>query len=581
MTRPVLIGNVSAATGDRLDAISRMLTGTYKVDALVGDWLSEMNLSWRAFEHMKDPQKGYDEHFLQSFKLAAEEFASQNVKLVVNAGAFNPRGLVVQVERILAQYGDKGKAKVVAWIEGDNVEAQCRDHPEEIRHLHDGTSLKEWKLQAPGELLGPLQEGADIVIAGRITDASPVMALAAWWHGWQQHELDKMAQALAAGHILECGTYVTGGNFSGFKSALSNFFDLGHPIAQISDDGTTIITKQPCDNGYITVETMTCQILYEIQGPFYYNSDVIADLTNISFTEEGPDRIRICNVRGLPAPETLKVVLQGHGGYQGELAFHPTGLDIKEKFESFKLMTERILKDDLVNGDLTLLECQLYGSEVIDPRSQREATAYIRIFFQGKTEEVVRRAGVLALSNYIQGYPGVMPNLDTRLAQPKPFLILWPGVISRSMVIQTVHIKDRVIQVEESMPITPLLELPKQPSYEPTSPIPLPNFGPTVPAPLGHVVYARKQLKKWHWLRNFLSSAMLRRLLAHDAARVRKIERCEFPNLRVVHFVLHGILETGVGSTAVLDSLGKNVAEFLRARVVDIPSQFYNLKAKI
>lgn len=181
------------------------------------------------------------------------------------------------------------------------------------------------------------------------------------------------------------------------------------------------------------------------------------------------------------------------------------------------------------------------------------------------------------MSNYIQGYPGIMPNLDSRLAQPKPFLVLWPGLMPRSLVSQTVHIKGKTFTVDESMPITPFSELPKQPSYDPISPVSLPQFGPTVRAPLGHVVYARSGDKgpnvnismfcsgrngqeafaKWEWLKNFLSAAMLRRLLGHDAVRVQKIERCEFPNLRAVHFVLHGILGSGVGSTAVLDSLGK------------------------
>lgn len=175
-----------------------------------------MNLPWRAIDYMRDPHKGYDEHFLECFKLAAGAFVSGNVKLVTNAGAFNPKGLASQIERVLANYGDKGKGKVVAWIEGDNVEIQCQNHPDKVRHLHDGTSLKEWKLKAitSNVYLGAwgitraLQEGADIVIAGRVTDASPVMGIAAWWHNWQQHELDKLAQALAAGHILECGTYV-------------------------------------------------------------------------------------------------------------------------------------------------------------------------------------------------------------------------------------------------------------------------------------------------------------------------------------------------------------------------------------
>lgn len=185
---------------------------------------------------------------------------------------------------------------------------------------------------------------------------------------------------------------------------------------------------------------------------------------------------------------------------------------------------------------------------------------------------------------------------------PKPILEFWPGLIPRSAVTQVVHLpNNQSLVVSEQIPLLKPSDVPKQPSYEPTFPVPLSTFGPTVRVPLGHIVYARsgdkgpnvnvgffcsgpnphEEQEKWDWLRSFLSTPTLRKILGRDAEKAVLIERCEFPQLRVVHFVLHGVLGTGVGTTAVLDALGKNVAEFLRARQVEIPVKFYNPAAKI
>jgi len=188
--------------------------------------------------------------------------------------------------------------------------------------------------------------------------------------------------------------------------------------------------------------------------------------------------------------------------------------------------------------------------------------------------------------------------MDMRTTRPKPFLKFWPGLMPRSLTSQTVHFPDKSISVAEPIPLLKPSQVPIQPSYEPTSPVPLAKFGPTVRIPLGHIVYARSGDKgpnvnvgffcagrdeqaKWDWLRSFLTTAQLRRLLGDNNPKTGRIERCEFPGIMAVHFLIHGVLGTGVASTSVLDSLGKNVAEFIRARMVDVPSQFYDPRAKI
>jgi hypothetical protein len=175
-----------------------------------------MNLPWRAMEYERDATKGYEMPFLHSFRLAARQFVSREVKMVANAGALNPKQLATEVQKVLDEAPNSGKSKIVAWLEGDNVLPYCEEAPDKFTHIHDGKTLTDWGKKpitanaytGSWGIVKALQEGADIVITGRVTDASPVIAVAAWWHGWKEHEFDKLAHALAAGHLVECGPYV-------------------------------------------------------------------------------------------------------------------------------------------------------------------------------------------------------------------------------------------------------------------------------------------------------------------------------------------------------------------------------------
>lgn len=136
-----------------------------------------------------------------------------------------------------------------------------------------------------------LKHDASIVLCGRVADASPIIACAAYHHGWSREYYSELAHAFVAGHFLECSTYVTGGNFSGFKSIPTPVVELAFPIVEVENDGTFVVTKQRDRGGMVTTETCKAQLLYEIQGPYYYNSDVVAVLSDIKLEQVGPDRV--------------------------------------------------------------------------------------------------------------------------------------------------------------------------------------------------------------------------------------------------------------------------------------------------
>jgi hypothetical protein len=378
----------------------------------------------------------------------------------------------------------------------------------------------------------------------------------------------------------------TGGFFPGFKR-IKNYYDLAFPIAEVHADGTSVITKQPNHNGIVTVETVRCQMLYEIQGRYYYNPDVIADLSTAKVTAEGPDRVRISGIKGLPPPESLKVSVMAHGGYQAEINVFAVGLDIQEKAESWANMTRRRFgipeNGDLTGSKFETLSFQCLGTAEPNPHSEDAATVHVRIFAQAKDYETlaVENFKDPVIENLISGYPGFTPSLEYhRTGAPKPFLAYFPGLLPRGL-IEPVKVyfleSDEVITIPHPVFVTPIAQLPKQENYEPTNPVDLKTFGETVRIPLGYQVYARSGDKganvncglfprgnsqeEWDWFRTYMSTSKVLELLGDDAKEVERVERVEFAEIHAVHFVLVGLLSGGggggVASTVRPDSLGK------------------------
>ena len=182
-----------------------------------------------------------------------------------------------------------------------------------------------------------LTAGADVVVTGRVTDASVVVGPAIAHFGWTPTSYDELAGAVVAGHVIECGAQATGGNFSGFRRLVQDGMDparpLGFPIAEIAADGSSVITKHDGTGGAVTVDTVTAQLVYEIQTTRYLNPDVTTWLDTIRLEQDGPDRVAVTGVRGEPPPERLKVCVNELGGFRNQVEFVLTGLDVEEKAE--------------------------------------------------------------------------------------------------------------------------------------------------------------------------------------------------------------------------------------------------------
>ena len=291
--RPIRVGNCSGFYGDRASAMADMAAAG-GIDVLTGDYLAEVTMLILGKARAKDATKGYAVTFLHQLDAALDDLVANGIRVVVNAGGLNPAGLAAATRELAARRGHDLR---VAYVDGDDVadrldELQEAGHP--LTHLTTGEPLSSWPhrpLTANAYLGGfgiarALAHGADIVVTGRVADASLVVGAAAWWWGWGPDDHDALAGAMCAGHVIECGTQATGGNFSGFR-AIPDLTDAGFPIAEISPDGSSVITKHPGTGGAVTEDTVKAQLLYEIGDPAYLNIDVVTHLDTAELTDLG------------------------------------------------------------------------------------------------------------------------------------------------------------------------------------------------------------------------------------------------------------------------------------------------------
>lgn len=615
---PFLPG-ASGSASDRRHAMASFARSfpTDPVDVIISDYMSEVNMTIGAArkvdKHALTPDMGnafvgagpaFEASFLEALDPALDDLARYGIKVAANAGNSDTKGLFELVVKMVRKRGLDGKVKV-AWIDGDavlpEIQRSVKSGTSSFKNVYTGEILRDWAFEPiyAHAYLGGLgiaeafAQGAQIVICGRVADASPVIGAAYWFHGWRREDLSQLANAFVAGHLIECSNYVTGGNFSGFKELErgERWVDIGYPIADISKDGKVIITKQKNSGGTVSVHTCSSQLLYEIQGPWYYNSDVTAVLDQIWFEQLAPDRVAVHGVQALPPPPTTKVGLTARGGFQAEAWYFMTGLDVAAKARMMESQLRKGLKP--YSDKFTSLAFSVLGTPGTDVDNQNAATAMFRVFAQARESEDIAPAKFLrpVIDNIMQSYPGGTFHLDFRLGIPKPFFEYYVTLLDQTRVQHVLHFegKDTVIPPPTVTKVFPE----RQPSQRTTRlQVDLSKFGPTEKVALGTIVNARSGDKgsdcncgfwvrhedEYVWLRNLLTIDTIKTLLGkeYDTSRVPKIEieRFELPNLRAVHFLFRNLLDRGATSTCGVDFLGKNCAEFLRSRHVDVPVRF-------
>lgn len=482
----------------------------------------------------------YEPTFVEALQPALKNIAKYRIKVAVNAGASDTEKLYQVVTNMCAQQGLDLK---VAWISGDEVfpaiQKARKDRTSTFENISTGEVLDDWQfepLYAQAYLGGlgiaeAFAQGADIVVCGRVSDASPVIGAAYWWHGWDRSQLHELANAFVAGHLIECSNYVCGGNFTGFKSLeWKGWHNIGYPIAEISRSGQVVITKsQGSGGGEVSTQTCTSQLLYEIQGPWYFNSDVTAVLDEMWFEQIGTDRVAVRGVKGEKPPPTTKVGITAKGGFQAEVHWFLCGLDIVEKARMMEAQLRHELKP--YSDKFSKLEFTINGSAKENPTNQNEATVDFRVFVQAKKEEDINPHKFLrpAIDPIMEGYPGATFHLDLRQGFPKPIYEYYVTLLPQADVEHTVHLWNG-----QKIGIPPPSETrtfpAQQPSRAAAQGVEETDLGQTVRGPLGWIVHARSGDKgsnanvglwvrhrdEYDWMRSLLSIENLEILLAEE-----------------------------------------------------------------
>src|SRR3954447_19638924 len=380
--RPLRVGNCSGFYGDRLSAMREMLEGG-ELDVLTGDYLAELTMLILGRDQLKDPALGDARTFVKQVEESLALALDRGVRIVANAGGLNPAGLAARLTEVAEAQGLEAK---IAYVDGDNL----IDRAEELGLTSDEKPLTANAYLGAFGIAAALRRGADIVVTGRVTDASVVVGPAIARFGWDASSYDELAGAVVAGHVIECGTQATGGNFSGFKSLLeSGAADrpLGFPLAEIAPDGTSVITKHAGTGGVVTVDTVTAQLMYEIQSTDYLNPDVTTHLDSIALSSDGADRVRISGVRGSAPPETTKVCLNFLGGFRNSMELVLTGLDIDAKAEWVRRQAEAAWSTPRPAS----VDWSLAHTEHQDAATEEGASARLRVVVRDPSPDKVGR----------------------------------------------------------------------------------------------------------------------------------------------------------------------------------------------
>jgi hypothetical protein len=590
-TRPLVVANCSGFYGDRLSAMREQLDGG-PIDVLTGDYLAELTMLILGRQKAKSPDAGYARTFLQQLEECLVDALDRGVRIVTNAGGLNPQGLADAVRNLAHR---RGVTLRVATVSGDDLVADWAALASSKR-LVGGELPPADAAAAPdagdapltanaylgaGGIRRALDAGAQVIITGRVTDASLVVGPAAWHHGWAAADLDALAGATVAGHLLECGAQVSGGNFSLYADLLDTpdadpgrFDAVGFPLAEIAADGSCVITKHPGTGGAVTVATVTEQLLYECTGSAYGGPDVISRFDTVRLTETGPDRVTVSGTRGTAPGPWLKVATNRIGGYRTSMTVPLTGLDIERKAE----LIRRQLAGPLgAAADATVT---LARTDRPDADTEEAASALLHITVKDPDPAKVGRAfSGAVVAGTLASIPGFFTTSPPTEAQP--YGVYAPAWVRREAVTEAVTIDGRLeahsigtvtYVTGEAAEVRPPAYLVRETPAGPTRRVPLGVLAGARSGDKGGTctlgVYTRTE-DAYAWLATYLTGPRLAQLLpeAQGLATTREL----LPNVRAVLFQIPGLLGEGVAAGTRFDPQAKSVGEWLRSRIVEIP----------
>ena len=443
--RIVRVANAQGFWGDSLLGPIRLVEEG-PVDYLTFDYLAEITMSIMQKQKMRKPETGYALDFVLMLQKILPACKEKGIKIIANAGGVNPKACLAASKKVIEDLGITGMK--IAIVEGDDImdrldeitagneNLQNMETGEDISTIRDKITSANVYIGA-GPIVEALQAGADIVITGRASDPSVVVAPLVYEFGWSMEDYDKIASATVMGHIVECGPQCTGGNYAGWRQ-VKDFARIGYPVAEASADGSFVITKHDNTGGLVTVETVTSQILYELGDPKnYLGPDCVADFTTINISQQGENRVAFSGIRGGPPTPTYKVSVSHSKGYKilGTLCI--AGPDAVEKaniiadmiFQRMEMYGYRIPEEDRF--------VELFGTNVLYKgmveNNDQPLELLLRIGAKGDDPKALNRLGTEIAPAVTSGPPGVT-GIAAGRSRATEVIGYWPALIDKSLI---------------------------------------------------------------------------------------------------------------------------------------------------
>lgn len=452
MKSKIRIANAGGFWGDDLSAFKRQLEGG-ELDYLTMDFLAEITMSILRKQQLRNPELGYVTDFVDQIEENAILIEKKKVKVITNAGGINPLQCGKKIIEIL---NSKNVNLKVAVVDGDNIVDNISTYypnMESFENLETKANFNavNSKVQSANVYLGippilkALEKGADIIICGRVTDTSITIAPMVYEFGWELNDWDKIASGLIAGHIIECGAQSTGGNFTDWQ-LIENWDNFGYPIVEVFPDSSFVFTKHDNTGGLVSLDTVREQLVYEMGDPsFYISPDVVANFLSIQITSDGPNRVKVSGITGLPATDSFKVSMAYEDGYSANGSIIMSGDDALRKAEIFaEIFWTRInLNFEKTNTEfIGYNSCQKEMTKSIEPN---EVLLKLSVYDHDKSKLIEFSKGIAPL--ILSGPPGVAVTGGRPRVQN--VMSYWPTLISKKLVAARVSFLDNRGEIDK------------------------------------------------------------------------------------------------------------------------------------
>ncbi len=579
------IGNSSGFWGDDPTALFRMASAG-ELDYITCDYLAEVSMSILSKQQQKQADLGYVADFLKHLDKALPHIQKNNIKIITNAGGNNPKALAIEVQNIVKAQNLTLK---VAYVEGDNIMHLLQQNPSQLLYnMESKEGLSAKKIVTANAYIGiaglleALKMEADIVIAGRVTDSALAIAPMVHELNWKLDDYDKLGAGMIAAHCIECGTQVTGGNFTDWKE-IKAWYNIGFPILEMQDDGIFFITKHQQTGGIVTVNTVKEQLVYEIADPGrYFSPDVLADLRQLKLEQVSENKVKISNAKGTSASSFYKVSATYQEGYRamGELII--SGPDALEKAILFQSVFWEKVKINFYRKNVEYVGYNACHGNLVTNHQPNEIL--LRLYVHDMDFEKVKTFSEMVASLILSGPQGVAvvggrPRIQEVMAY-WPFLIpknevkinvveLESGKTSR---IAMASASSQVAAESDFLDLSQKIEQPTQGKLIALSEICLARSGDKGNA-VNIGVIARNH-KAFIYLKTYLLPSLLKQWFGEKV--LGNIKRYELPSLLAFNFMLEEALDGGGTKALRIDAQGKTFAAALLSQKVYVPDEFLN-----